>query len=341
MKVHNPLVDAIYAGIKKANKELPRSHLGASSIGGSCDRKIWFDFRWIAKEDFDGRMLRLFRRGQNEETPLIGDLRRAGLKVDDINPITKKQFSFKDGFFSGSCDGIVTSGVPEAPDKKHVLEIKTHSLKSFTDLEKNGVEKSKPQHYAQMQVYMGEFDINRALYVAVCKDNDQIYTERVRFDKDVFNALEDRAHRIIASDMMPEPLSADPTWFECKFCSASDVCHGRSIAKEAHCRTCSHVTFTPEGEVNCAHWETSVPLEAQVTGCDSHILHPDLVPWPMVIEDGKVSWKIGDVLVRNGEPDKNVFTSKELIADVLACASMIGDTFAQDARVELGARIGA
>jgi len=341
MKVPNPLVDAIYAGIKKANKEFPRSHLGASSIGGSCDLKIWFDFRWIAKEDFDGRMLRLFKRGLNEELPLVGDLRRAGLKVDDINPITKKQFSFKDGFFAGSCDGIVTSGVPEAPEKKHVLEIKTHSLKSFTNLEKNGVQKSNPQHYSQMQVYMGMFDINRALYVSVCKDNDRIYIERVRFDKALFDSLCTRAHRIISSDRMPEPLSSDPTWFECKFCSASDVCHGKSMAKEVHCRTCSHITFTPQGEANCAHWESDVPTEAQVNGCDAHILHPDLVPWPMVIDDGKVSWKIGETLVRNGEPEANVFTSKELIANSKACAGMIGDTFAQEARMELGARIGA
>jgi hypothetical protein len=39
-------------------------------------------------------------------------------------------------------DGVVL-GVPESPHKPHLLEIKTHNEKSFNDLVKNGVAKSK------------------------------------------------------------------------------------------------------------------------------------------------------------------------------------------------------
>ena len=46
-------------------------------------------------------------------------------------------------------------GIPEAPKTWHVLEFKTHNSKSFAKLEKEGVQKSNPMHYAQMQVYMG------------------------------------------------------------------------------------------------------------------------------------------------------------------------------------------
>jgi len=338
MKIET-LADKIYQGIKDASDNTPRSHLGASIIGHSCDRYLWYSFRWIAREDFDGRMLRLFRRGQDEESPLVGDLRRAGLKISDIDQKTKRQFSFKNGFFAGSMDGIIHSGVPESPLKEHILEIKTHSKKSFEALEKAGVEKSKPMHFAQMQTYMGAMSIDRALYVSVCKDDDRIYAERVRFDKAIYEAIKERAQRIIASDRMPEPMSTDPTWFECKFCSASDVCFGKKIAQEVHCRTCSNVTFLPTGKAHCQHWDAEIPTDAQINGCDQHVIHPDILQIPMEFKDGHVQWKVGDVWVKNGEAARDVFTSAEILADAKGCASMIGDDFAQDARMELGARL--
>ena len=70
--------------------------------------------------------------------------------------------------WSGSIDGIIEKGVPEAPTKRHILECKTHSLKSFKDLCDKGVQESKPQHWCQMQLYMHGTGIDRALYFAVC-----------------------------------------------------------------------------------------------------------------------------------------------------------------------------
>ena len=336
----NKLVEQIYAGIKAKTNDKPRPHLGASVIGDSCDRKIWYGFRWINREDFDGRMLRLFRRGQDEELPLVKDLRAAGLIVDDINPTTKRQFGFKDGFFAGSCDGIIVSGVPEAPKAKHVLEIKTHSLKSFNSVSKDGVEISKIQHFAQMQVYMGKFGIERALYVAICKDNDNIYTERVRFCKKTYEALVDRAHRIIESDRIPEPLTNDPSWFECKFCSSKDTCHKGVPANEVHCRTCANITFNDDGTAHCQHWDAVIPFEAQLTGCNAHILHMDLVPYQMQVEDGGlVSWKIGETWVRNGERAYNVFSSKELLTNPGGCAAIVDDELAQNFRLACGGEV--
>ena len=51
----------------------PRAHLGCSVLGDPCDRKIWLQFRWAIQEQFKGRVLRLFRRGQNEEQQVIND----------------------------------------------------------------------------------------------------------------------------------------------------------------------------------------------------------------------------------------------------------------------------
>ena len=174
------LIDAHHA----AGQGAPRSHLGASLLGKKCDRAIWLSFRWAVIEQFDGRVLRLFRRGHNEEEMILQDLRAIGIKISD------KQAHVNFGYHvQGSADAIIESGVPEAPTKRHVAEFKTHNKRSFDDLLKKGsVAEAKPEHYVQMQVYMLGLGIDRGLYVAVCKDDDRMYVERVRLDKAVGEA---------------------------------------------------------------------------------------------------------------------------------------------------------
>lgn len=268
------MIDAAYVE-KEANKR-PRFYLGASVIGHQCERKLWYNFRFIGLEQFSGRMLRLFARGHREEAYAIGNLRAAGCEVSETDPNTGRQYSFFSAGFGGSCDGIILSGVPEAPEKPHVLEIKTHSKKSFDELEKEGVEKSKPQHFAQMQVYMEAFGVDRALYYAVCKDDDRIYVDRVRLNKDVVQWCVNRAQRIIFDNRLPPPLSKDPTWYECKYCSAKGVCHAGDPAP-TNCRTCEHGRMMEaDGAWHCSHWNADVPEDAQLIGCENHKLLVDI-----------------------------------------------------------------
>ena len=304
----------------EAVKQKPRPHLGGSLIGHPCDRWLWLSFRWVVFEPFPGRVLRLFRRGHLEEHQVVFDLRAAGLTVHEYDQKTRRQFTITDGHFGGSLDGIVT-GVPEAPNKMHVLEIKTHALKSFKELVAQGVQASKPMHYAQMQVYMLKRNIDRALYFAVCKDDDQLHVERVRLDKDFALALVAKAHRITTSERIPEPISGDPTWFQCKWCAAHSFCHEKQPTKEANCRTCSHVTAKPDGTWHCARWDATIPdLEAQIAGCDDHVLHPDMVPWQMQpSEDGlTATWIIdGKPVLNTSKPEG--FKSREIVANPSAC----------------------
>lgn len=221
MKIQLTTIASLIDAAHERRREPPRGHLGCSTLGHPCDRYLWLNFRWAVIEPFPGRILRVFRRGQNEEETVVSDLRAAGL---DVRNTGKQQKRVDFGcHISGSLDGIIESGVPEAPEKKHILEIKTHSKKSFDDVAKNGVEKSKPMHWFQMMLYMHGTKIDRALYLAICKDNDEIYTERVRYVKEVAEKFIERGKRIALSDRMPEPLSADPTWYQCKFCAAHDI----------------------------------------------------------------------------------------------------------------------
>ena len=327
------LIDKHHEG----KKEKPRPHLGASSLGHICDRWLWLSFRWAVQPEFSGRILRLCRRGQNEEATIISDLRAIGLDVRKVSSQHRVDFG---SHVSGSLDAIIDGGVPEAPKTKHVAEFKTHSKKSFDALVKDGVEKSKPEHFVQMQVYMAGTGLDRALYVAVCKDDDRIHTERIKLDKDVADKAVRRGHYIALSDSMPPPISTDPSWYQCKFCDAQEFCHQSKTTKHVNCRTCAMATPLSDSTWHCAKWDDVIPVDAQHQGCESHVLHPDLVPWQR--KDGPneftAVYEINGVTVANGDPEQEgVYSSKELLANAEACVS--GDPMIAEMRRDFGARV--
>ena len=327
------LIDKHHEG----QSEVPRSHLGASTLGHACDRWLWLSFRWAVQPKFPGRILRLFRRGHEEEANIISDLRAIGMDVRKVSSQHRVEFG---SHVSGSLDAIIDSGVPEAPRSKHIAEFKTASKKAFDDLVKQGVEKSKPEHYVQMQVYMSGTKIDRALYLTVCKDDDRIHTERVKFDKAVATKAIERGKRIALADRMPPPISTDPSWYQCKFCDAHDFCHQSKTTKHVNCRTCALATAMPDSTWHCAKWDAEIPLDSQRTGCESHVLHPDLVPWKR--KDGPdeftAVYEINGVNLANGDPEQEgVWGSKELLANAAACAS--SDPFIAEMRKDFGGRV--
>jgi hypothetical protein len=295
----------------------PRPHMGASMLGHPCERRLWLSFRWAVQPKFSGRILRLFRRGHQEEANIISDLRSIGIMVKPVDSQAGVNFG---AHVSGSIDAVIEGGVPEAPNTRHIGEFKTHSLKSFNDVEAKGVEKSKPEHFAQMQIYMHGTGIDRALYVAVCKDNDRIYTERIRYDKEVAEKLVARGKRVALSNRMPPPISTDPTWFQCKFCDAHSFCHETHLTEHVNCRTCAHATPEDDSTWHCERWDSEIAVEYQHQGCEAHTLHPDMVPWKMV--DSEYEWtaiyEINGQQVVNGEEG---FSSKELIANADGCTN--------------------
>ncbi len=323
------LIDAAH----EARQEPPRPHLGASMLGHHCPRWLWLSYRWAVQEQFPGRIKRLFRRGEREEETIVSDLRAIG--IDVRAPKDQDRVSFG-AHVSGSMDGIAESGVPEAPKKRHVLEFKSHNKKSFDDLERKGLKDSKPVHWAQCQVYMLGSGIDRALYVAVCKDDDRLYTERVRLEPEEARKLVDRGRSIALSDRLPEPCpGASPDWYLCKFCAGWDFCHGGQPTQHANCRTCAHST-SREDDWHCARWDAPIPTGAQREGCPSHVLHPDLVPWRRVPTDSETSatYLIDGKEVVNGEGG---FESSEILANPAACAS--GDKMIARFRHDFGARV--
>lgn len=297
-----------------------RPHMGASLIGHQCNRYIWLTWRWALKPEFSGRMLRLFSTGQREESRLVEELRGIGATVWDRDPDTGDQFrvSACNGHFGGSLDGV-GKGLPEAPKSPCVLEFKTHNDKSFNDLCSKKVQGAKPQHYDQMTVYMGLMEIDRAMYMGVNKNNDDVYCEWVHFDKDHFAVLMDRAQHLIEQTASPEPLSRDPSYYICKMCSFHKHCHG-GLAAEMNCRTCCHSSPVENAAWHCQLDDTKLTDKDQREGCMDHLMIPSLIPYAEAIDGGN-SWiaykhrETGATFVNGQETIKEYgqsFSSKEL-----------------------------
>lgn len=332
-------VQAIYAW-HAGKLSPPRAYLGGSVIGKECERALWYGFRWAyGGEQFDGRMIRLFERGQREEAVFVQELRAIGCEVYDIDPATGEQFRFKScgGHVAGGLDGVVRR-VPEAPKTFHVLECKTHNAKSFATLQKDGVAKAKPEHYAQMTLYMRWSQLDRALYLAVNKDTDELYAERVHLDEAAADALEAKAERVVFAQEPPAGISTDPAFFKCKFCPAAKVCHTTQLPAVS-CRTCLHATPEREGDGRwtCAKWGSDIPLDAQRRGCGSHLYVPALLKrWGEATDaseaDGWVEYTAADGFTfRNGKRGPGSFESTELAASTPALLRDEATTTLRDA----------
>lgn len=264
-----------------------RMHLGCSEIGKQCDRALWYSFRHVKDVKFSGRMLRLFETGHLEEHRFVENLKDIGANVYDVNPDTGEQFKFSifGGHFSGSCDAIA-SNIPEDRRALMICEFKTHSSKSFKALLKEGVEVHKPEHFVQMQCYMGFSTFKKGLYLAVNKDTDELYSEVIEYDEDVFNWAKDRAEKIIFGNI-PQRISEDRLSDDCKYCDYKEVCFGDIFPKK-NCRTCKFSSASSRGVFECSKHERDLFNNETELGCLNHLFKPELINATLIDETEKL-----------------------------------------------------
>ncbi len=279
------IIDKIYKSYEAKRGYPHRPHLGGSQIGNSCERALWYQFHWADHATFDGRMLRLFETGQVAEARFVDNLHGIGIMVWDVGA-DGRQFSYSrfGGHFGLSLDGVC-DGIEDHPGP-HTLEFKTMNARTFNALAANGLQKTKPVYWAQVQVGMHMSGIGRCLFMAVNKNTDDIYAEIVQPDGSASDLI-DKAERIVFSDKPLVKLGESEDWFECKFCDFAAVCH-RDKLPETNCRTCAHSTAEPDGTWSCAARGISLDIATQQLGCDRHVFNPALIN--MEIHDTGEGW---------------------------------------------------
>lgn len=300
-------VSAIFDWHAKNRKSGHRPHLGGSQIGNPCSRALWYMFRWCDQAEFDGRMIRLFETGDLEEDRFVKELRAIGVTVWERDPDTGKQvrFTAHDGHFALSLDGVA-EGVPDAPKKPHIVEMKTANEKSFRATKSKGVKEAKPQYWAQVQVGMHLSGIHNCLFLMKNKNDDDLYGERIKYDPAEAMQLIAKAGEVIWSDKPPEKLSNDPSFFGCKFCDYHAVCH-RGRPPEVNCRTCAHATPEKGGD---GAWSCA---KGKVFGevCKEHLFNPYAMA--LEVHDATADWV--EYVTSDGEIIRNEGNSQQIAAD--------------------------
>lgn len=267
-----------------------RSHLGASMIGQECARAIWYNWRWVTKSKFGGRILRLFNRGHLEEARFIALFLMIGCRVFQQDEHGNQfRISHAEGHYGGSGDGVILD-LPELPSGTAALgEFKTHGETSFVELAGKlpdwrkhledpqrhpftgkGVREAKFEHYVQMQQYMRKMGLPISIYVAVNKNTDDIYMELVTLNSEIADQFLDRGENLVWLSEPPARISETPGFWKCRFCDHKPVCH-MDAPPDRNCRTCPHSYPAKNKEWRCRlRGDMVLSKELQLTGCDQY-----------------------------------------------------------------------
>lgn len=284
---------AIFKAYESARSSYEPVGINVGDLGHECDRYLFYNFRRVSPpEVIEGRKLRIFDTGDIEEKRILDDLRAIGCTIANEQARVK----FVGGHVRGKIDAEA-QGIPEAPKTVHIVECKSSNEKGFKSLLKDGLQKGKPLHFGQCQMYMHGRGLTRALYVCVCKDNDDIFVQRVEYDATYCLRLLARAERIIRADDPPSRISEKPTIPPCLWCRHRPVCHEGEWSRR-NCRTCLHataITTSTEACWDCALWQKPLTLDEQAAGCASHLFLPGLVPGEQVdATDSTVTYKLAN-----------------------------------------------
>jgi len=226
----NALIDQALVAENGARSQ--RDYLGGSRLGESCSRRLQYEYLKAPKDEgaeFSGRSLRIFALGHVLEDLAIEWLRKAGFDLRVRNR-QGEQFGFSaaGGRVQGHADGVVVLA-PNGMAVPALWECKSANAKNWRDIVKRGVRAAKPIYAAQIALYQAYLGLTEApaLFTAINKDTCEIWHELVPFDGALAQASSDKAVQILracdAGELLPRH-TADPEYFECRFCAWKERC---------------------------------------------------------------------------------------------------------------------
>ena len=312
--LQDPTLLALDVALESAQDTEPRPYLGASSLGGPCDRQLWYTFRWVKRRRIEASGIRRIDDGHRGEKVLADWLRL----VPGVDLSTEKepgvQHHFEDigGHFRGNCDGLIT-GLLQSPKKLHVWECKIVNEQKFKKLgvlkntigEKNALKQWDFVYYVQAQVYMHYFKAERHYLTVGSPGVRDVMSIRTDYNESEVIGFINKAKRVIFADRAPTRISDDPAWHECRYCNFRSICHEQEIPQMKTCRSCMYSTPVEEGGWRCEKHNKALGLEEQRVGCPNHLFHPDVVPAEQLdYGEGWVSYRFKDGTLWTNEEGK-------------------------------------
>ena len=301
--LEDPTLRAIDFYLEQAQEKRSRTYLGASSIGDSCDRKLWLSFRWVKQGFIEAAGLRRINDGHRGEQ-VVAALLRAVPGIDlstEKEPGVQHSFEAVGGHFRGNCDGLI-KGLLQDPDALYVWECKVVNEQKFKKLQKlveaneaTALKNWDVVYYAQAQIYMHFFGAKKHYLTAASPGVRDLTSVTTEYDAGEAEKYIERARRIVYSPYPPFKISKDPAWHECKYCTFHSMCHEQEMPRNKSCRTCLHSSPIKTGGWRCELHDKFLNVEAQAQGCGSHLYVPDLIPGEQVNSGPNwVEYKMGD-----------------------------------------------
>ncbi|MCD6547053.1 MAG: PD-(D/E)XK nuclease family protein [Nanoarchaeota archaeon] len=212
----------IHNHVKREEKPKVIGRYYPSEIG-SCLRKIWFSYKY--PKETESELLKIFKIGDMLHNFVVEVIKSE--KNPDVELIDAEmpfELKMKNFVISGRVDDIV---LLKANNKNILVEVKSIS-------NVNKLEKAKPQHVMQLQLYMFATKIRDGMLLYVDKRNLKSKVFTIPYDEiEAIKALERFSilHEHLSNNTIPEPeakLDEEKSWM-CKYCEYRDLCEEADI----------------------------------------------------------------------------------------------------------------
>lgn len=257
------LINKAYEDEEKSTSREPRNYIGASIVGNQCEALIAFSLRGFPDSELGYKLKRIFRDGHRIEDDVVRDIKKAKVKVMDVDPYTGKQWSFEGfgGHAVGHADGILETHNGESL----LLEIKSMNANKFKEFSTKGVKFSHRHYYSQVQFMLGLGKMSSCVFIAYCKNDSEYHSEIIEYDEFHFNELAYKVERVL--DGEARKISQDPSDWRCRGCFKRDVCWNEKEPKKTM-RSCKSYKPQMKGgwkcekgcQAECQQWEKYQPL---------------------------------------------------------------------------------
>ena len=273
------LIDDIDNLLLNAGAVRYRNSMGPSSAYHPCQRKTWFDFRNVMKDNRHlakkdditkiGKKLRTFETGHQYESRILDYL----MRLPNVQ-IIKSQAEFNDDVIHGFIDAIA-----KIDGEIYVIEIKSMGDKYFNKLKDDGCEVNNPSYYIQCQIYMHYSEIKKCILLVENKNTNEMYEESIDYVSGVAITYIELLKRLARQKEPPKMISQDPSYYICKMCDFFPVCHNKQPVRNS-CRTCVNFEIGDGGIAMCKQYKKAITLEKQHveqdgTKCPNYSLLPE------------------------------------------------------------------
>lgn len=247
------LKELIDTAIEKEASSRQSNSLSPSMLNHPCQRHIFYQFRWASNPSkHKAKMLRIFNRGHRDEQQLIKWLKLANIDIKHKkNNGNQIGYNIYNSHIKGFIDGLIT-----IDNKQYILECKSINDATYTTIETSKLKDGNKEHYLQIQLYMHFMKIYDAIYIAINKNNDELYVEHIKYNEvDILSIIELIANLLFTQNI-PEQIHNGRQGYICKRfggCQYSNICLGCEESLKT-CRSCIHSEANINSQNNDNSW---------------------------------------------------------------------------------------